>query len=47
MNEPVWIAPQWVLTLHDRLLAEYGGSEGLRDFALLESALARPRQLFA
>ncbi len=47
MKEPIWIAHQWVLIIHDRLLAEYGGLEGLRDAALLESALARPRQLFA
>jgi death on curing protein len=32
-----------VLFLHDRLLSEFGGSEGVRDLGLLESALARPR----
>jgi len=32
---------------HDRLLAEHGGSAGVRDEALLESALARPRNLLA
>lgn len=36
-----------VLAAHDRLLAEHGGAEGLRDAALLESALARPRQHYA
>ena len=29
------------------LLADHGGAPGLRDEALLESALARPRQIFA
>jgi len=33
-----------VLAIHGRLLAVHGGAEGLRDPALLESALARPRQ---
>jgi len=28
------------------LNAEYGGSEGLRDIGLLQSALARPRNLY-
>lgn len=35
------------LMLHDRLLAEHGGAPGLRDQGLLDSALARPRQLLA
>ena len=29
--------------VHSRLIARFGGSEGLRDRAALESALARPR----
>ena len=33
--------------MHERLLAEHGGSPGLRDPGLLDSALARPRQLHA
>ena len=45
--EPRWIPNRVVLAAHDRLLAEYGGAEGLRDEGLLESALARPRQHFA
>lgn len=36
-----------VLAIHDRQLAEHGGSSGLRDNGLLESALARPQQLYA
>lgn len=35
------------LALHERQLSEHGGGEGVRDEALLESALARPQQLFA
>jgi len=33
--------------LHDESLAEHGGSAGLRDEGLLESALAQPHQLLA
>jgi death-on-curing protein len=36
-----------VLALHDRLLAQSGGSPGIRDLGALESALAQPRQTFA
>jgi len=36
-----------VLAIHDRQLAEHGGSAGLRDEGLLESALAQPQQLHA
>jgi len=43
----VWIGESLALAIHDRLLAEHGGSAGVRDHGLLESALARPQQLFA
>lgn len=43
----VWIDPGVVLAVHDEQLAEHGGAVGLRDAGLLESALARPRQLAA
>lgn len=46
MKEPIWIEPNLVLVMHDRLLAEHGGPSGLRDRGLLESALARPRHLW-
>ena len=47
MSEPVWIDERDALALHGRLLSLDGGAVGLRDEALLESALARPRQLLA
>lgn len=43
----VWLQKSTVLALHDRQIAEHGGSSGLRDEGLLESALARPQQLYA
>lgn len=42
----VWIEKRLVLMLHDRQIAEHGGSAGLRDESLLDSALARPQQLY-
>jgi death-on-curing protein len=43
----VWLEKTLVLAIHDRLLAEHGGSSGVRDETLLLSALARPQQLHA
>lgn len=43
----VWISKALVIAIHDRQLAEHGGSAGVRDENLLESALARPQQLYA
>jgi death-on-curing protein len=45
--EPIWIEEVDVLTLHDRLLAFHGGAAGVRDQGLLQSGLARARQLGA
>lgn len=47
MNEPVWIRQDVILAFHERLLSEHGGSAGLREPGLLESAMDRPRNLFA
>ncbi len=47
MKEPYWLTREECLALHDMMLAQYGGIAGVRDENLLESALARPRQLFA
>lgn len=43
--DPVWLSEAVVLALHGRLLAEHGGAGGIRDSALLASALARPQHL--
>lgn len=47
MNEPVWIRQDVVLRMHEEVLMLHGGPEGVRDLGLLESALARPQNLFA
>ena len=45
MREPIWIGVLEALILHDMLLATFGGPAGVRDAGLLESTLARPRNL--
>jgi death on curing protein len=47
MKEPQWVLRETVVAFHERLLAEFGGLGGVRDEGLLESALARPVNLFA
>lgn len=42
----VWLEKPVVLAIHDRQLAEFGGSTGIRDEKLLEAALARPIQRY-
>ena len=36
-----------VLIIHDDMIARYGGSFGIRDMGLIESALARPKASFS
>lgn len=43
----IWIEYSLALAIHERQLAEHGGGSGVRDEALLKSALARPQQLRA
>jgi death on curing protein len=47
MNEPHWLNQEIILAIQTQLLARFGGLEGLRDEGLLESALARPKQLLS
>ena len=47
-NDPWnWIGLNVVLAIHDRQVAEHGGSDGIRDLGAIESALARPVNLVA
>jgi death-on-curing protein len=43
----VWIEESVVWAVHEAQLAEHGGSAGVRDAGLLQSALARPQNLVA
>jgi death-on-curing protein len=42
-----WVALDVAVAAHSEQLAEHGGAEGVRDERLLESAMARPRNLAA
>ena len=43
----IWVDPLVAIAIHELALSEGGGAEGLRDPGLLESALARPKQLLS
>ncbi len=45
--EPRWLALATVRAIHAESVAAHGGSAGIRDVGLLESALDRPRNLLA
>lgn len=47
MKEPVWIREIEAMAFHVQQIALFGGIGGLRDRGLLDSALSRPRNLFA
>lgn len=47
MTEPRWLELSIVIDVHSEQLALFGGPEGVRDIAMLESALARPLNKFA
>ncbi|OQW44615.1 MAG: death-on-curing protein [Proteobacteria bacterium SG_bin6] len=47
MSDWIWVSAEVALTAHAEQLAEHGGAPGVRDPAMLESALARPLNLVA
>lgn len=47
MQEPLWMEAADAMIAHDLELAAHGGSMGVRDAGLLESALARPQNILA
>ena len=40
---PQWIDLSVVLAIHEQQIAEHGGSLGIRDLGMIESALGRPQ----
>ncbi len=46
MNDPVFLTLDEVLALHADQVRRYGGASGLRDLALLQSAIAMPETTF-
>ena len=47
MTEPVWLTVEFVVAIHGEQLRLFGGPEGIRDLAMLESALDRPKNKWA
>jgi death on curing protein len=47
MKNVRYLSLDQVIAIHDSMIDEYGGSFGIRDLGLLESALARPQASFA
>ena len=46
-DEYIWIIEPMVEVIHDDQINEHGGSYGIRDKGLLDSALARPKNICA
>lgn len=42
----IWVTAEDVIALHERIIAQTGGLDGIRDRSVLESALAAPLQSF-
>jgi death-on-curing protein len=47
VDQPLWVSKKAVLAMHSEQLAEHGGSDGIRDETLLDSALAKPLNVLA
>ena len=47
MSAPKWVTVELVEFIHEAVIELGGGSHGLRDIALLESALARPQNQYS
>jgi death on curing protein len=45
--EPIFLSVENVLTIHTRMIKEFGGKPGVRDRGLLESAVAMPAATFS
>jgi len=46
-SEPEWLGVDDAVLFHEHLITTFGGSPGISDRGLLESALGRPRNVFA
>ena len=46
MANIIFLTFEQVLTIHDNQIETYGGSHGIRDLALFESAIMRPQTTF-
>lgn len=47
MGKTNYVTLEQILVIHEDQIVRYGGMSGLRNLALLESALYRPQSIFA
>lgn len=47
MDEPKWLTVGMVIAIQEESIVMFGGLAGIRDMGLLESAIARPKHLYA
>ncbi|WP_269524081.1 type II toxin-antitoxin system death-on-curing family toxin [Coraliomargarita parva] len=47
MNEPNWLSPEAIHTIHSLSIARFGGGDGLRDASALDTSINRPLQHFS
>ncbi|MEO0453634.1 MAG: type II toxin-antitoxin system death-on-curing family toxin [Verrucomicrobiota bacterium] len=45
-QKPLWVPSDVIISTHEELVNRFGGSQGIRDEGMLESALNRPKHLF-
>lgn len=45
-NDPRFLSTDEIVTIHDELIVRYGGSFGIRDHGLLESAIHQAQTSF-
>lgn len=46
MKDVAYLTLDQLIAIHDSMIEEYGGSFGIRDLGLIQSALARPQSSF-
>jgi len=46
MKEPAWLIKPAVIAVHNMMIARFGGADGIRDEGLVDSALARPANIY-
>lgn len=46
MSSPIWLDADFIRAVHERILAEFGGTDGIRDAGRIDAALDRPKQAF-
>lgn len=46
MREPIWLIKSAVLAVHNMMITRFGGTAGIRDEGLFESAMSRPKNIY-